>query len=81
MSGSDIYYERKQNFWLYLKGRRVRLPHDALPIKYNQKFCFLNNKYLNQTSRPVPIISLVCPELESIKIWVGTHLFLPLGQK
>ena len=37
--------------------------------------------YHPQTLGPLPIISLVCPELESSKICSGTHLFLPLGQK
>ena len=37
--------------------------------------------YHPQTLGPLPIISLVCPELESSKICLRTHLFLPLGQK
>ena len=37
--------------------------------------------YHPQTLGPHPIISLICPESESGEILLGTHLFLPLGQK
>ena len=70
--------------YIYLGGRASAHRTTHPPFKYNQKLSFLHlhhNKYLNQTSRPIPIISLICPESESIKIWVRTHLFLPLGQK
>ena len=40
-----------------------------------------DHHYHPQTLGPLPIISLVCPELESSKICLRTHLFLPLGQK
>ncbi len=39
------------------------------------------DEYHPQTLGPLPIINLICPESESSKIWVGTHIFLPLGQK
>ena len=67
---------------------RTATARRRLPFKYNQKLRFHillllhhHNKYLNQTSRPIPIISLICPESESIKIWVWTHLFLLLGSR
>ena len=41
----------------------------------------LLHDYHLQTLGPLPIISLVCPELESSEICLRTHLFLPLGQK
>ena len=48
------------------------------PFKYNQKLGF--HKYLPQTSGPLPIISLICPESKSSKILVGTLLSLLQSQ-
>ena len=51
-----------------------------LPLKYNQKLRFHHNKYLNQTSGPLPIIRLICRESKSSEILVRTLLYLLQGQ-
>ena len=68
---NQFYANFYQAHKLFL-GRRRRLP-----FKYNQKLRFHNhNKYLNQTSGPLPIIRLICRESKSSEILVWTLLSL-----
>ncbi len=72
---------------IYLGGRTSDHQHNAIALDhllYTIRNLFFHDDDYEchpQTLGPLPNINLICPASESRKIWVRTHIFLPLGQK